>query len=326
MTEQLPLPHLPIYQYRFEFTLQEKAHLPPHLGAILRGGFGILFKRLVCLQTQLETCDDCLLLHTCAFPAVFQPPAPPQSQQLRTHQRIPVPYILQPPPNRTTPWQAGETLPFNLLLVGHAIKYLPYFVLAFQQLGQKGLGRQRKKATLERVLAVSNHQQTTLWQGETLLDDWQEYGLWDISASPPSINSSMTTLQFFTPTRLKYDGSFMRQAVPFHILIRNLLRRVSSLSYFYADTSWDIPFTEWIDRAQQVIIEQDRISWQDWKRFSSRQKKHTYLGGIVGQVTYRAPHGTQLNPFLPLLSLGELIHVGKGTAFGNGRYRLLTTY
>lgn len=40
--------------------------------------------------------------------------------------------------------------------------------------------------------------------------------------------------------------------------------------------------------------------------------------GFVGRVVYEGP----LAEFLPLLLLGELIHVGKGTVFGQGKFAL----
>jgi hypothetical protein len=40
------------------------------------------------------------------------------------------------------------------------------------------------------------------------------------------------------------------------------------------------------------------------------------LGGMVGSVIY---HGN-LTSFLPLMRLGQLVHVGKATSFGNGQY------
>jgi CRISPR/Cas system endoribonuclease Cas6 (RAMP superfamily) len=42
------------------------------------------------------------------------------------------------------------------------------------------------------------------------------------------------------------------------------------------------------------------------------------MGGLVGRVTYEG----DLSDYLPLLALGELVHVGKGTVFGNGQYQI----
>jgi len=46
------------------------------------------------------------------------------------------------------------------------------------------------------------------------------------------------------------------------------------------------------------------------------------FGGLVGEVTYEAPHGEDLDPYLPLLLWGELVHVGKNATFGLGQYRI----
>jgi len=60
------------------------------------------------------------------------------------------------------------------------------------------------------------------------------------------------------------------------------------------------------------------VRWVDWERFSTRQQREMNLGGIVGTVTYAG----EVAPFMPLLRLGELVHVGKAAVFGNGRYEI----
>jgi hypothetical protein len=322
------LPPLTLGRYQFGLILQEEVNLPPYLGAMLRGGFGLTFKHLVCMQSHLKRCTDCVLLHTCAYPAVFEPMPPPDTQVLRTHARIPLPYLFEPPPWREAAWGSGEMLRFNLTLIGQGITYLPYFVLAFQALGRRGLTNERIRADLCQVVAVeaASNEHVPLWQAESLRRDWMTAGRWQAEDLYPTPHKTISTLtlHFRTPTRLKHNGRFVEKAPPFHVVVRTLLRRVSSLSYFHAGERWETDYQGWIARAQQVEMTDAHVSWVDWERYSTRQQQPMNLGGIVGRVTYGGDASTELGtglaPFLPLVRLGELIHVGKGAVFGNGQY------
>ena len=50
--------------------------------------------------------------------------------------------------------ERGQPVEFGLVLVGRALDFLPYFVLAFRDLADEGLGLNRARCTLERVEAV----------------------------------------------------------------------------------------------------------------------------------------------------------------------------
>ena len=69
-----------------------------------------------------------------------------------------------------------------------------------------------------------------------------------------------------------------------------------------------------------MVTKGSDLQWQDWERYSNRQKTRMTLGGFVGRVTYRGV----FQPFWPFLLLGTFVHVGKGAAFGLGQYRIST--
>ena len=54
------------------------------------------------------------------------------------------------------------------------------------------------------------------------------------------------------------------------------------------------------------------------KRYSARQKRKIPMNGFQGTLTYEGDYGS----FLPLLKVGEYIHLGKDTIFGYGRYTM----
>ena len=74
-----------------------------------------------------------------------------------------------------------------------------------------------------------------------------------------------------------------------------------------------------IEKAATVKQTQSDIRWYNWKRYSTRQEAWMSLGGIVGSVLYEG----DLSGFMPLLRLGEYVHVGKGTSFGLGKYDIV---
>ncbi|GAB4546590.1 MAG: hypothetical protein Kow0063_41050 [Anaerolineae bacterium] len=113
----------------------------------------------------------------------------------------------------------------------------------------------------------------------------------------------------------------MREGPPFPVLVKALLGRVSSLSYFHCGQRWEADFRGLIDRAAGVRVAGCESGWQDWSRYSGRQKQRVEMGGLVGCVTYEG----DLRDYLPLLALGEWVHVGKGTVFGNGKYVISQT-
>jgi hypothetical protein len=120
-----------------------------------------------------------------------------------------------------------------------------------------------------------------------------------------------------TPTRLKFDGK-LSPTLEFHILIRNLLRRISLLYYFHCGEELNLNFKGLIEEAKGVKVQQENLQWFDWERYSNRQETRMMMGGFIGYIVLQG----HFEPFMPFLMLGEHIHVGKGTSFGLGKYKV----
>lgn len=59
------------------------------------------------------------------------------------------------------------------------------------------------------------------------------------------------SLRFLTPARLKYQDDFLTKPPPFHVLVRTLLRRVSSLSLFHGGHRWEIDYRAGLRRPKR---------------------------------------------------------------------------
>jgi len=121
-------------------------------------------------------------------------------------------------------------------------------------------------------------------------------------------------LALLTPLRLKYENRF-EAALPFHVLIRAALRRISSLCQYYGTGEPALDYRGLVDRARQVSVDRSSLRWFDWRRYSNRQDQSMLMGGLIGNIRYSGP----LDEFLPLLRFCEKVHLGKQTSFGLGK-------
>lgn len=105
-------------------------------GNMLRGGFGNAFRRLCCIP-QCRDAKTCPIPASCPYKLIFEPSPPADSMRLSKNQDIPRPFVFRPPNSTQTRFERGEAFEFELVLMGHAFDFLPYFVLSFRELAAK---------------------------------------------------------------------------------------------------------------------------------------------------------------------------------------------
>lgn len=322
---RLPLPvGFRIARYELTLLVQEPMTLPANKANLFRGGFGYAFKSMACAwQPPRASCEDCPHVGKCAYARVFETPLPPDSPVLKAQKNIPAPYIIHAPRDRRTHYRPGELISFRLTLFGWAVDALPYFLYAFQELGRRGLGRNR---TSYELLLVVYHDQQDGHRSLILRDNAisGDYGRHYNEVSPqwpalPHRTIQRVSIRTETPMLIKYQGDVLRKPPPFHVIIRTLLRRLSSLAVFYGPGQWELDYRNWIEQSEAIRLTDHRTRWISWQRYSTRQKQRIPLGGVGGNISYEG----DITPFIPLLRLGELIHVGKGAVFGQGAYSLI---
>ncbi|MBC7249683.1 MAG: CRISPR system precrRNA processing endoribonuclease RAMP protein Cas6 [Anaerolineae bacterium] len=312
-----------VAKYRFMLRALEDTRLPRYKGGMLRGGFGHVFKRAVCVHRDWRTraCGDCLLRSRCAYAYIFETLPPDDIEITEKLSDAPRPFVLEPPLERRTDYRAGDVLSFGLVLVGQGIIYLPYFIAVFQALGEAGLGRERGRFQLQEVEVVHplRGEGGLLYRSgeDFVLDRDLSLGYEEVEAAAGAMFQERLSLRFLTPMRLKYRGQYVSEP-SFHVLFRNVVRRVSWLSYFHCGERWEADFPALVAAAEKVTTQHMATEWVDWGRTSTRQRRHMTLGGFIGEAEYKG----DLAPFLPLILLGSLVHVGKACTFGHGWYEV----
>ena len=222
---------------------------------------------------------------------------------LRRYQKPSLPFIfdlpvLQPAPNKGSHYFIGLTL------VGDAALHCPIYLAALRTLFSEG--------TLGFLAEVVNTETTgyddTAYEigadGTNGLVILSDQGLVESSCMP----TSEIAVEFLSPLRLLQQGNPIRELSP-SLLLRSLMRRVSSLAYYFGGVELEADFKWLSDRSAQISWENGNFRWVSWDRS---------ISGLVGGGILLG----DLTEFHYFLQLGESFNVGKGAAYGLGNFTL----
>ncbi len=288
---------------------EEPIRVPGYPGSTLRGAFGCALRQCVCPVRQ-ENCRGCVIKNECVYSYIFETPPPEDAEILRKYPFVPHPFVLEATLRPKGIYRLGSELRFGMTLIGdRAIGYLRYIVSAFAEMGRQGLGRERGRFSVKQIFSRT--------ADGNIVETKEVLSFEDAEVLARAYPLDRITLEFLTPARIRYRRALCDD-LQFHILIRNLLRRLSGLLYFHCDQRLELSAREMIRRAESVRVVRKQTRWYDWSRYSGRQKRQVKMGGVVGTMTYEG----EIGEFLPLLVLGSWVNVGKGTSLGLGRYVL----
>lgn len=304
--------------FQVDCIARSPIHLPDYAGSTLRGAFGHAFRKVACV-TRNQTCEECLLRTTCVYAYIFETPPDSEEGMLSKSVAVPHPFVIEPP-EQSGQVEPGVSFSFGFILIGKGVEFLPYFVYTFQRMGEQGMGRDRGQFEVQEVVDRMQDHTPTIYSKEDgiLHTDFRRIGFDRIAEmAGQSTSKHRIALHFCTPLRLRFERHLVNQ-LEFHVLVRNLLRRISLLSQFHCGENLLLDYRGLIQQAQNVKIVEDQTQWRDWERYSGRQEERMKLGGLIGDITFEG----DLEQFWPFLLIGEVIHVGKGTSFGLGKYTI----
>lgn len=299
---------------RLLLRLEAGAEFPEFLGATLRGGFGRALRRVSCRRGD-SACAGCAV-DRCAYRILFESPRPPGVGGRLSFERVPHPFVLEAPYPHRGSYAAGEVLHVGFVAVGSALDFVPEVLEAFVLLGTMGLGNPRQRFSVERA-----EFQRGLWP--------EEFAPWRGGECPPCVIGSgqVRTLAdkvsgqplrvvAETPVRIEARG----KPVDFRgsDLCWAAARRVWNLAELYCGARYSGQLATVRDLAQSVLTGDCRLEWKGWIGFSRRQGKTVALSGYVGTLSLKKVP----RELLSFVLAGSLVHVGKHTMFGLGKYSL----
>ena len=312
---------LNISRSRFTFKTTQSIVLSNFTGSTLRGAFGTMFRKVICAQRHLASCRECQLKYSCAYSVIFEPHNRPDSNYFPRNEQLPSSFLFYINEDKKD-FDIDEEFNIVLTLIGNATEYFPYFLIVLQELGWQGFGLRDdkgKRGNYE-IIKITDElplEPKTVFTGRSnqAMPPLHKGKLGDMLQ--PANNISQVKVHFLTPLRVKWRGR-LSSDIQFHILFRNALRRLSALYFLSENVPLQLDYRSLISKSENIETLQDELSWNEFTRYSNRQKERMKLGGVTGWAIYEG----EISPFYPFLKAAEVTAVGKGTTFGFGRIAL----
>ncbi len=298
---------------RFTAAFLEDSVLPRDKVSAVRGGMGEMLLRMNCVRDrQCETCDfeaECIVQKIMYSKFEIKPAFVTTGGS--------VGYVLECE-NYQEEFKAGDRLDFYLLLFGKTIIYFYQIYQALSMLGeQEGLGKHHARF---KIVGIRNMEGMPILEGKMIdMGRFVVHRLYDYIlfrtlrlASWPDREEIM--MIFDTPLTLKYKNEF-QQKFQIEAILSAIRRRIYMLDCFEGIS------TNIIERGGDslglvILFQEHQLT--SVSRFSNRKNEKMILSGLRGHVLL----GGVSQETLELLIAGELIHIGKNSSFGFGRYHL----
>ena len=302
--------NLNIRYLKLHFILRfpEESYVYRHKPSALRGGLGNILIEKYCLRDRnCKKCDfknDCLVQQILYGKFRIKPPSVTEGESIG--------YVIECEDYREV-IPARGILRFQILLFGNTINYWRMIVEAFANLGEVGFCQDKAKYYLLEVTNTTGDfifKHGKYYPREVIVHTVKEYVEYRLKKMNEEKSKDRRAV-FFTNTNITYRDEMIKemQGKP---LMAAISRRIYFLNCF-----------EGIE-TKPLLLEIPEIIDQEMKfgenrRYSSRTETAMFLKGIRGRVDFNEID----NDTYAIMLAGELVHIGKDTSFGSGRYTMV---
>lgn len=296
---------IPYVKLRFDIIFVEDTILPKDKVSALRGGMGEALLLQNCIGDR--DCMNCRFTEECIVYRTLYTPM--KRMPAFMHGLNSIGYLIECENNQTN-FKAGKGFSFYLILFGKNISYFGQYHMAFRQLGIAGIGKHKARYLIRDIRNAKNI--SIIHQNQVVMSKYHPETVYEYvqrREKELSLSGYQNEMIFHTPLCLKYQGEYIQR---FHTeaIFRAIFRRIMMLDYF-VELYIEQPGLE----AYPAITKQDSFM-RMVKRYSTTKKATIRMYGLMGTVQFEdVPQG-----YLPYILAGELLHIGKNSSFGFGKY------
>jgi hypothetical protein len=284
-------------------TLRLEADVPdPYVLFGMRPYFEDAFRQVAGCGSGPDPC-------ACPYHQTFSQHLSADPSAVKRYQKPSLPFVVRIPllpesPNR------GNTVELELVLAGPAATSVSTSIDALEGMLTIPNFRRRFPASLMKVESTGYGGCRTLVMatGEGVnLDRLATLSLQGVRESSV-LAPDVVAFSVVTPMLILTEGRPLRE-FSFSYFMRALIRRVSSMAYYYGGSEGDLDYKWLASQSHAVECIKSDFHWVEWG---------PKWYGVIGEGAFRG----DLTDFHSFLLAGEYLNVGKGAAFGLGRYIL----
>lgn len=321
---QLPwLQQISLSRMRVRLEAQEPVRLANFTLNSIRGWLGPALMRVeFCsfLNRAENKCPPCISPAGCTFHYFFEGQTPNATK----------PFVLElvntdqtgtTDHRANTRWnlRQGETLAVQFTLIGKGTLHQDKVAVAYLRL-DRGARLFNSLFKVSSIHAVSPDDELTQYEvgkrQHITLDDLMHTARYHKLADARRLK-----IRYLTPASLMNEGRLLKgpEQLTFEFLSRRLIYRFHQLAQDHCDSgSGKSDISSLLKAADHVRLHEADLRWHEEDRYSRRQDQEQSFGGYTGWQIFKG----DFQAFLPLLLLGEYLHVGRHATFGFGRIHL----
>lgn len=286
------------------------AEVPKNKASALRGGMGEMLLRANCICDR--KCEDCDFLSECIVQRIMYSKFDNKPDFVTTGESIGYTVTCR---DYCDYVRAGDIISFELVLFGKNIVYLNQYLQAIYALGQNGLGSAHALFQVHSVMNLKGEpllENGNIYMGRYLRETVGEYVDYRLRQLKPEKNGTYM-IRLLTPLTVKHQGEFIAE-LQAEALVQAVRRRIFMLDCFENIDGEEL-YHEEIPMPE--ITEQSTYLY-DVHRMSFRKNRKITLKGLRGTAMI----SKVCDELFALLLAGELVHIGKNTSFGFGKYKI----
>jgi len=306
----------PIAYYGFSFIVIDRVYFTKNICASLRGIIFSNLKGLFC-EKKGKDCGECDYSSKCPVSGFFE-----ITRDTKRYRDYPRPVVLRVDEPLNV-YEASSDFEFSLgLLSKKSIDDFPYIFSAIKHIENTGIGseEEKKRGKVKLISAyflnpLNNEKKILYFYKENIFNERKLYIKKKeiIERAKEISKGKRIKIEFLTPLAITYEKKIMKD-FSFPLFIERLYERINKISELSLKKPLDIN----VPPLDSIKILYKNFTYYNSFRYSTRKGSYIPLNGIIGEAVISG----RIDKIAVPLVIGELIHVGKHTTSGFGRYKL----